>query len=619
MVLMSIKTFSQNYAVSEIPEDLKKDANAVIRNISSHYIINSQNDMEINEKKVISILNSPGEKYSYVYIPYDRSRKVSDIKIKVYNEFGKQIKTYSKSDLNDIGQSDDSALYTDDRALYLKISNTLYPYTLDVQFTTNTSNTIFLPTLTPFYDYNVSVQNREIEILNKSGIKLRKKNIENSFAKAEFSGDDNNLKVSYKNIPAIKEEKYAPSMSVVMPRCEFALDQFNLEGKKGNFTSWEEFGKWYNTLLEPVSQITPEIQQEVNALNLQGSTEEKVKKIYQYMQSKTRYVNVAIGIGGWQPMSADNVRKKGYGDCKALTNYMRVLLKAAGIPSYYSIIYMDETSKIFDKDFPKMDGNHVVLCVPTDKGNIWLENTSQKIAFDHLGYRTLDRNVMMVKDNTVEIVETPKTASEKSKEIIRVKATLSENNTLDVLSKFSYHGNAYDVMMPLLYMTPIEANDAMKHRYDNLQFKTINLENLNNDRDKANIDFDFNFKAENYSKSLGSDIYFRAVPFLESDFYLESSDRRFPVEIPFGFTDDYEIEYTIPQNYKFSELAAPVRIDSEFGNYSLEFIIQDKKLLVKRKFMLKKGLFSSDKISEYIQFRKQTNKIDNTKILITKL
>jgi len=135
--------FSQNYAISEIPEELKKDANAVIRNISSQYTINSQNYMEISEKKVISILNSPGEKYSYVYIPYDKSRKVSDIKIKVYNEFGKQIKTYSKSDLNDIGQSDDSALYTDDRALYLKISNTIYPYTLDLQFTTNTVTQFF--------------------------------------------------------------------------------------------------------------------------------------------------------------------------------------------------------------------------------------------------------------------------------------------------------------------------------------------------------------------------------------------------------------------------------------------------------------------------------------------
>lgn len=619
IVLIAIKTFSQNYGISEIPDKLRMDANAVVRNNTLQYVINSQSDMEIREQNTISIMNKSGEKFSYVYIPYDRSRKVSDIKIKILDENGKQIKTYSRSDLNDVSQSDDSALYTDDRALFLKISHTVYPYTLDIRFTTNTSNTIFLPTLMPFYDFNVSVEKKGVEIINKSGIKLRKKITENDFAKLELSGDDNNLQAFYKNIPVIKEEKYAPSMSIVMPRCEFALDMFNLEGKKGSFTSWEDFGKWYNALLEPVSQITPELQQEITALNLKGSTEEKVKTIYQYMQNKTRYVNVSIGIGGWLPMSAENVRKKGYGDCKALTNYMRVLLKAAGIPSYYSVIYSDETPKSFDKSFPKMDGNHVILCVPTENGNIWLENTSQKIAFDHLSYRTTDRNVMMVKENTIEIVDTPKSIAENNKEIIRVKANISENNILDVSSKFSYQGNAYDTMMPLLYMSPTEVKDAMKYRYDNLQFSDIKVENLTNDKDKANIDFDFNFKVGNYSKSIGSDIYFRAIPFLDSDFYLDNTERKLPIEIPFGFTDDYDIEYTIPSNYKYSELPVSEKMDSEFGAYSVQFVSQDGKILIKRKFMLKKGIFPADKINDYINFRKKINKLDNTKILITKI
>ncbi len=155
--------------------------------------------------------------------------------------------------------------------------------------------------------------------------------------------------------------------------------------------------------------------------------------------------------------------------------------------------------------------------------------------------------------------------------------------------------------------------------YDNLQFSNIDLQNMTNDRNNGQINFDLNFKAINYSKSLGSDIYFRAIPFLDSDFYLENADRKLPIEIPFGFTDDYEIEYTIPETYKFSETIPPVKIDSEFGSFSIEFIPQDKKLLVKRKFMLKKGIFSADKISDYINFRKKTNKIDHTKILITKL
>lgn len=616
---MSIKMFSQNYAVSEIPEELKKDANYVVRNNSSEYIIKAENNIELKKKIIISILSKAGEGGSYVYIPYDKYSKISDVKIRVLDENGKQIKTYSKSDLNDVSQSDDSYLYSDDRALRMRIIHPVYPYTIETSYTERSSDTVFLPVLQPYMEENVSVENWSVEFKNESGIKLRKKVTEASFGKAEISESGNTLRAAYKNLPVYRDENYSPDQRVVVSKVEFALDRACLKGICGDFSNWNSFANWYKGLLDPVSVITPEIQQEVNALNLTGTVSEKVQKIYQYMQSKTRYVFVAIGIGGWQPMPADEVRKKGYGDCKALTNYMRVLLKAAGIPSYYSVIYSDKTAKIFDKDFPKMDGNHVILCVPTENGNIWLENTSQKIAFNHLSYGTMDRNVIMVKDDSAELIDTPKSLSENNKEVLRIKANISADNTLDIASSFNFSGGMYDMFLPLISLSPTEQKDALKRRYDYLQFSSIDLTNLTNDRNDAKINFDLNFKANNYSKSLGSDIYFRAIPFLDSDFHLESTDRKLPIEIPFGFTDDYEIEYTIPETHKFAETLSPVKIDSEFGSFSIEFINQDKKLLVKRKFMLKKGTFPADKVSDYINFRKKANKIDHTKILITKL
>lgn len=611
--------FSQNYAVSEIPEELKKDANYVVRNNSSEYIIKAENNIELKKKIIISILSKAGEGGSYVYIPYDKYSKISDVKIRVLDENGKQIKTYSKSDLNDVSQSDDSYLYSDDRALRMRIIHPVYPYTIETSYTERSSDTVFLPVLQPYMEENVSVENWSVEFKNESGIKLRKKVTEASFGKAEISESGNTLRAAYKNLPVYRDENYSPDQRVVVSKVEFALDRACLKGICGDFSNWNSFANWYKGLLDPVSVITPEIQQEVNALNLTGTVSEKVQKIYQYMQSKTRYVFVAIGIGGWQPMPADEVRKKGYGDCKALTNYMRVLLKAAGIPSYYSVIYSDKTAKIFDKDFPKMDGNHVILCVPTENGNIWLENTSQKIAFNHLSYGTMDRNVIMVKDDSAELIDTPKSLSENNKEVLRIKANISADNTLDIASSFNFSGGMYDMFLPLISLSPTEQKDALKRRYDYLQFSSIDLTNLTNDRNDAKINFDLNFKANNYSKSLGSDIYFRAIPFLDSDFHLESTDRKLPIEIPFGFTDDYEIEYTIPETHKFAETLSPVKIDSEFGSFSIEFINQDKKLLVKRKFMLKKGTFPADKVSDYINFRKKANKIDHTKILITKL
>ena len=52
---------------------------------------------------------------------------------------------------------------------------------------------------------------------------------------------------------------------------------------------------------------------------------EKAKIVYKYMQEKTRYISVQVGIGGFKPMLAKDVDRLGYGDCKALSNYTKAL------------------------------------------------------------------------------------------------------------------------------------------------------------------------------------------------------------------------------------------------------------------------------------------------------
>ena len=93
---------------------------------------------------------------------------------------------------------------------------------------------------------------------------------------------------------------------------------------------------------------------------------EKAKLVYEFVQNKTRYINVSIGIGGWQPIAANQVDKVGYGDFKGLTNYTKALLAAVGITSYYTLVYAKQKRNI-DKDFETFQGNHAILNIPASE------------------------------------------------------------------------------------------------------------------------------------------------------------------------------------------------------------------------------------------------------------
>lgn len=611
--------FSQNYAVSSIPEELKSKANIVIRNDVSTYVINSIDDMEINHQNVFTVLNKAGDEDATVVIHYNKSTRVSDIKVQILDANGKVINKYSKSDFTDVSSVSAGSLYQDDRVLFLNYIPVSYPYTISYSYNVKTPNTIFLPDFYPLLDYNTSLENTKITIVNKSGIKLRTKIVESSFAKVTSSGDVNNMTYSYQNFPAIEKETYSPSLKTILPKVQFSLEKFTLEGKQGDMTNWTTFGNWmYKDLLTPVSVVTPEIKAEVAALNLTGTTSEKVKKIYQYMQNKTRYVNVSIGIGGWQPIIPDEVRKKGYGDCKALTNYMKTLLDAAGIKSYYSVITSDETPQSFDPDFPKMGGNHVILMIPTEKEPIWLENTSQLMAFNHLSYNTTDRNVLAVKENGIEIIDTPVYQPEENQEIIKTKVVLNEDNSINLNSDFYYSKAQYDFNMYMLGLSKEDVKDAVKGRYDHIKIENLEVNNINNDKEKAEITYQAKFKVNDYSKKLGNDIFFRVLPLLETSNISADEERKLPLSLPFSYQDIYETEFTIPAGYKLAEKPLPIALNSEFGSYNLDFKLDGNKLLVNRKITISKGNYPKEKFKAYADFRKKTTSLDHTKILISK-
>ena len=614
--------YAQSFPASAIPENLKKNADAVIRKDFTTIQINKIDDIKYQYYTVTTVLNKDGDSNAQVFIPYEKGNSISDVKVNIYDEAGKKIKSFSKSDFNDFANNNQGTFYSDNRVMVLPYMPTQYPYSVEFSYQIGDENTVFLPDFTPFRSTKVSLEEAQMKIINKSGIDLKTKIYPSAYNYTSVTESENagEKTYAYKNVPAVDDVFLLPQPVKILPKVSFALTKFNLEGKQGSINSWGDFGSWYyNSILQPVSLSTSAIKAEVMSLDLKGTTEEKVKKLYQHMQAKTRYIFVALGIGGWQPMLPDEVQKKGYGDCKGLTNYMKTLLDEAGIPSYYSVINSGSLPVSFDKDFPKMGGNHVILMVPTEKGNIWLENTSQQMAFNHLSYSTTARNVLSIRKDGIELIETPDYTAEQSKEKQQLTIKINEDNSILGEGNFSYTGIQYDNNLVLASLSSKERNEAVKSMIDVLHFEKIDVKNFLNDRDNAIAKYDLDFKANNYSKNAGSSIIFRAVPIYLNNVYKNEENRELPFELRQSFEDEYEVSFILPQQYKVEELPENVILNSEFGTYKLSFVKNGESLKVNRSIRINKGIYPKEKYNDYINFRKKTINIDNSKILISKI
>ncbi len=78
-----------------------------------------------------------------------------------------------------------------------------------------------------------------------------------------------------------------------------------IEGYYGSMLSWKDFGKWYYKLSNGRDILPQDALGEIDEIiKTCSDRDEKIKKLYNYMQSRTRYVSIQLGIGSWQPFEA---------------------------------------------------------------------------------------------------------------------------------------------------------------------------------------------------------------------------------------------------------------------------------------------------------------------------
>jgi hypothetical protein len=346
----------------------------------------------------------------------------------------------------------------------------------------------------------------------------------------------------------------------------------------------------------------------------------RIKALYNYIQGNTRYVFVKLGLGGFQQFDASTVFETGYGDCKALTNYMYSLLKLFGIKSFPALVSSGRYREPIFRDFPNFQQfDHAILCVPYSHDTIWLECTDQKIPFGFLGDFTDDRDVLLITEEGGKFAHTRKYNANDNIRTCRSEFNIDSAGAAVCSVKTFYKGLQYDEVSDLLYSN---YDEQKKWLYTNsslpsLQITSFSVNDLKGTIPVARISE--SGISKNYC-SFSGNYMLLPLNLLNTQKPVQKMLKpRYSDIVINRSSNEYDtIIYRIPNNYVYESIPSGNTINSNFGSYSCSVIANEKVITFIRKFSILEGRYKPFFYKEFYDFILSVSKADNTKIILTK-
>lgn len=615
----SLKAADPKFPVTAIPDSLRKDVDVVIRQDNMVYKIISRDKGELYVYYAATILNEKGKDFAHKVLGYDKLSKIKNVSANIYDANGEHVKKIKNSEIYDQSAFDGISLFSDNRIKSIDMTYGSYPFTVEIEyeiaynFLFHIEGSIVVP------EERVSVEHFSYKLIFPSDLAPRYKtfNISTEPVRGKTPEGQETLTWSIDHVLPIKEEPYA--LSNGFPRIIAAPGLFEYDGYTGNMSSWNEFGKWVSTLNKNRNSLPVETKETIIKLSAQEKTkEEKVKTIYEYLQSKTRYVSIQLGIGGYQPFEASVVDQTGYGDCKALSNYMVAMLETIGIKSHYALIRAGKNSDQLDMSFPSSQFNHAIVAVPNDKDTLWLECTSQTNPFGYQGTFTGDRKALLITDDGAKIVNTTQYPAEVNIQSRTADVFLDLDGDAKAKIETTYSGLQYE-NDNLDYILTNQYDDQKKWLQTTTKIPSFDINSFSMTNKKAKtpsalIKLDLNLRR--YATVSGKRIFLSPNLMNRSTHIPEKVEqRKTSVVKKNAFTNMDTILYHIPENIYPEYLPEPVKLTTRYGVYEASFKIDQGNLIYTRMLKINKGVFPPESYNELIDFYKNISKADNTKVV----
>jgi transglutaminase-like putative cysteine protease len=381
--------------------------------------------------------------------------------------------------------------------------------------------------------------------------------------------------------------------------------------------TWQGIGEWYRGLEVGRVASAPDIAAKASELTA-GKTDfyDKAEAIGNFVQQKIRYVEIKMGVGGYQPHAAEDIFRGKYGDCKDKATLMSAMLSSVGIHS--ALLMVDTERGVIDPEDPSIVGNHMVGAIEIPKGYesaklhsvVTAKSGKRYLIFDPTWDLTpfgqLEDNLqgsygVLMEGDASQILELP--LMDPKLNTIRRKASfqLSSDGSLkgavtdlrfgDLAEQRRYVFSSEDGKKQQEYMNRILGRDFVAASMTGL--KVDNVDSLNKD-----LMTTFDLQADHFASSTGPLLMVRPRVLGSYALEVDRKVRRVAIDLDATMqgTDEYDI--VLPDGYVVDELPDPVKEDFGFASYVSSSEMHGRTLHYSRTYTVKQVTVPATKYGE---------------------
>jgi len=606
--------------VALIPDSLKKNATAVVRNHATTYKVKSANLATELVEKTVTVIDKKGIPLANFYYPGDQFRKLTAFSASVYDAEGRLLKKYKLTDVRTSDYSDELA--SDDKSYTLSCEVPTLPYTVAYLYEITWKNiSLQYPTFYPVPAPHISVERASYSLELDDTTRLMYKTVHLPRQPSKKVVKDRVFYYwSVNGLKAIVSERMMPDIDSLVPFVYIRPQSFVYDRVKGTVPDWKSMGLWENGLLKGRDALSPdEVTFVKSVTDTLKTAREKVSVLYDYLGRKTHYVSIQLGIGGYQPIPAMEVSRTQFGDCKALTNYFKALLAASGVQSHYCSVFFGSGNETLLKDYPGFNQmNHVILQVPLPADTLWVECTNPRLPLGFIHEGIAGHEALVLTDQGGIIQRLPDYAdsltleSNTARVLVQADGGGSANSTLfvqsmayDALGNFA--GEKPEVQVDYLRRS-IKLPNATVSRPVVVEHKSAN----------PNFTITFNWQTTAYGTKSGNRLFVPINPFSAQYEWLKSAKRDYPLCIKRGFKDVDSVELIIPPGYAVENCPTSISLNAPFGRFCSSIEMSDGSIRVVQSLTIYRGTVSQRAFPTVVDFFTQVSKAYGASIILVK-